>query len=91
MQFTIGLEVLNVLLLVFLLYVYVQNYRQMKTVFGLGLIVFALFLLLQNGMASYFHLTMANYYSMEAKMHATLFSGAQTVALIVLAWVTWKQ
>lgn len=44
------LATLNVGLLVAIVLVFVQNYRKLPTHFGLGLIVFALALLLQTGM-----------------------------------------
>lgn len=90
MELAIIIEIVNVVLLLFLLSIYVQNYRQMKTVFGLGLIVFALFLLAQNLLAAFFHLTMLNYYSPESMQHGLILSGIQTIALAVLSWVTWR-
>ncbi len=90
MELAAGLEIINSVLLVFLLYIYVQNYRQMKTVFGLGLIFFAVLLLVQNVLAAYFHMAMLDFYSREAMEHGMILSGVQTVALGVLAFVTWK-
>ncbi|MBI4053119.1 MAG: hypothetical protein HY394_03730 [Candidatus Diapherotrites archaeon] len=84
-------EIANILLLVFLLSVYVQNYRQMKCAFSLGLIMFAAFLLIQNMLAAYFHFTMLAYYSLEVMQHAFILSGAQTIALAALSWVTWRE
>ena len=88
MEIAIVLEFFNGLLLLFLLYTYVQNYRQMKTAFGLGLIFFALFLLVENVLAAFFHLTMMNYYSPEAMQHALVLNAVQTIALAILAWIT---
>ena len=81
----------NSLLLILLLRVYVQNYSEMKTVFGMGLVVFAAFMLLENLLALYFHLAMVEYYSSQVMEHAFFLSAAQTVALLVLSWVTYKE
>ena len=62
----------------------------MKTVFGFGLIIFAGFLLLQNIMSLYFHLTMTVYYSEEIMLHALFINAAQMTALAVLAYITWR-
>lgn len=91
MELTVIFEIVNVALLLFLLNVYVQNYREMKTHLGLGLIIFAGFLLLQNLIGIYFHFVMIEYYSFEVMWHARVLSGIQTVALIVLSYVTWKE
>jgi len=90
MQMTVLFETVNVLLVLFLLKVYVENYRQMKTPLGLGLIIFSGFLLLQNITAAYFHFTMVDYYSTEVMAQAFVLTGLETVALAVLSWVTWK-
>ena len=91
MEIAVIIEVLNAVLLIALLYAYVQNYREMKTNLGLGLILFAGLLLVQNLLALYFHLMMHDFYSMEAMQHATFLNGAQLIALAILNYVTWKE
>ena len=91
MELAIIIEAINSVLLLSLLYVYAGNYRQMRSNFTLGLIVFAAFLLLQNLAALYFHLMMVDYYSDVVMQHALVISGVQTVALAVLNYVTWKE
>lgn len=83
-------EIINSILLVSLLYVYIKNYREVKMDFTLGLIIFAGFLLLQNLAALYFHLSMIDYYSKDVIFQATVLNVVQTVALVVLNYVTWK-
>ncbi|AJF59947.1 MAG: hypothetical protein J4224_03050 [Candidatus Diapherotrites archaeon] len=90
-ELIVVMEAVNVLLLIFLLKVYVQNYIQMKSGFSLGLILFSLILLLQNVMAGYFHFAMVDYYSVEAMGQSTALTILETVALAVLAWVTWRE
>ncbi len=89
MQLAIILNGVNIVLLLFLLSVYVPNYRQMKTALGLGLIVFALFLLLENAMALYGYYSMHDAYAGAMKQESWV-NLAQTAALAVLAYVTWK-
>ncbi len=91
MELAIILEAINSLLLLTLLYVYFGNYRQMRSNFTLGLIVFAAFLLLQNLVALYFHLMMVDYYSGAVMQHALVLNSLQTIALVVLNYVTWKE
>ncbi|MCR4368870.1 MAG: hypothetical protein NUV67_03110 [archaeon] len=91
MGMTIIFEAINALLLVFLLSVYVKNYVEMKTSLGFGLIIFSAFLLAQNLLAAYFHASMIEYYSGDVVMHAFILSAAETLALAVLAWVTWRE
>ncbi len=90
MEAAVLFEALNAVLLVTLLYVYVSNYRQAKAPFLLGLVVFAAFLLVQNSLALYFHLTSMEYYSKEAMSQSLPITAAQTIALLVLNYFTWK-
>lgn len=90
METVIIVEMINAVLLISLLFVYVNNYLQMKTVFGLGLILFASVLLLQNLIAVYFHFAMVEFYSSEVLEHAAIINFVQMTALIIINWVTWK-
>jgi len=90
MELAVILEAINSLLLLSLLYIYFGNYRQVKSNFTIGIILFAAFLLLQNLVALYFHLMMVDYYSGPVMGHALVLSGLQTIALVVLNYVTWK-
>ena len=88
--------ILNILLLAALVYVWGRNYYQLRSKHTLGLLLFAVLLLGENGFALYF-------YSLDEAL-TTWFSTAvpnvawramivlhvfETVALAVLAWVTW--
>lgn len=89
-QYTVGLAALNLLLLVSLLYVYLQNYRQLKSPFVLGLIVFAAFLLIENALALYFSITMMGLYAENVAFQALILRAIETIALTVLTYVTWR-
>jgi hypothetical protein len=63
MTVNIGLAGLNTLLALVLGGVYVRNYRQLKSPFTLGLLLFALFLVVHNGAALYYFATMMPFYA----------------------------
>ena len=84
-------EIANIIILLVLAFFYVKNYSQMRSAFGLGLITFAAFLLLQNIASLYYHFIMIGYYSAQAMQHAAIITGIETIALAVLALITWKQ
>lgn len=48
---------INILLLLFLLFTYILSYRKLKSRFSLGLVLFALLLLLQNAIFIFFLLS----------------------------------
>ena len=91
MQLALGAEILNSLLLLGLLNIFVQNYKAMKTKISLGLIIFSSLLLLQNLTAIAFNFLMMNYYSMQTELPAFILALIQSIALIVLFWISWKE
>jgi len=91
MQFTLGIEILNSLILIGLLWIFSQNYKALKTKISLGLIIFSSLLLLQNLTAIALNFLMMNYYSMETELPAFILSLIQLIALIVLFWISWKE
>lgn len=91
MELAVVLEAVNLFLLLGLLYVYVNNYRTVRTGLGLALILFAALLAVQNALAVYFHVAMVQYYSADVMGHALWLNAAQTAALLILAWKTWME
>lgn len=85
-----GTEIVNVILLAGLIYIYLQNYRRMHSKFSLGLLFFAAFFLIQNLMAIYFQVAMVNYYTPEVSEQVFILNSIQTLGLLVLSFVTWK-
>lgn len=81
---------LNALLLLVLSVVWVRNYRTFQTPITLGLLAFALVLLVENAVAIYFFFSMAMFYSADpAVQQAVLVLRAlQFVALVFLTYVT---
>ncbi len=79
------LEVVNIGLLSGLLYLYIKSYRQIKIGFTVGLILFALMLLLKSFVAIGF-IILTN-----TQIDVSFVTGSviQVVALIILLKITW--
>ncbi len=87
---------LNVLLLLGLSYVWVKNYVQFRSKHTLGLSVFALLLLAENGLALYIYSwdkVLSDWFATSVPNIAWKAMLAlhvlELVALAFLAWVTW--
>ncbi|MBI5553894.1 MAG: hypothetical protein HY917_04095 [Candidatus Diapherotrites archaeon] len=91
MELATIIALINSGLLALLLLVYLQNYRSMKTTFGLGLIVFSGLLMIESLVSIYFQLAMIEYYSSEAMNQAFILSALKMMALAALNWITWKE
>ena len=87
-----GLAAANALLLLVLTGVWVRNYRKFRTSLILGLIVFAVAMLVENAMAIAFFLSMNMLYSGDPGVQTAVavLRGLQFVALLFLTWVTVK-
>ena len=88
--------VLNLVLLAGLAYVWGRNYARLRSKHTLGLLLFSLFLLAENGLTLYYYLLdpdLSLWYSTQVPpvvWQATmLLHVLQTVGLVFLAWVTW--
>jgi hypothetical protein len=85
----------NVLMLVGLTAIWARNYRQMRSKHALGLAVFGLLLLSENGMAFYFyamHPQLHGWYAGladPARTATLLLQLLQTTAIAFLAWISW--
>jgi hypothetical protein len=86
--------VLNVVLLLGLVYVWVRNFRQVRTRFTVGLLAFGGFLLAQNAFALYIYVVNAKTSGWFAEipelynMSIMVLTVLQFAALAALAWVT---
>lgn len=88
---SVAVEVVNIVLLSGLLYVYAQNYFKVKSKFTISLLLFASFFLLERIVAIYFYITMDMCYaSQSAEQVRPILSIIETMGLIVLLRVTWK-
>jgi hypothetical protein len=87
---------LNVVFLVLLVYVWGRNYADMRSKHTLGLLLFAVFLLLENALALYYYLadpTLSVWFSndvpaiaWQAMMALHVF---ELFGLAFITWVTW--
>lgn len=87
---TFAFEALGSILLLALLFVYYRNYKSMKAKFTLGLLVFALLLLVQNLVGMYYRFSMMGFYNPEAAGGVALIRGIEVVALAVLLYISWE-
>lgn len=83
------LHAVNVVLLLMLLYIYLQNYRKLKTKLTAGLVLFAALFMLQSLMNIYYDTTMAMYPSTSAETAATIVEAVKAAGFAVLLWVSW--
>jgi hypothetical protein len=87
---------LNLLLLVGLGYVWVRNYLEFRSKHTLGLLLFSVFLLLENGFALYIYTfdgLLASWFATEVPAIAwqamMVLPVLEAVGLAFLLWVTW--
>jgi hypothetical protein len=88
----IAVAVVNAVLLVVLTVVWGRNYREFRSNLTLGLMAFAVVLLIENLVAVYFFFSMASLYSSDPLVGevVAMLRGLQFVALVLLTYVTMK-
>jgi hypothetical protein len=81
---------INIVTLLVLCVIWARNYRQFRSKHALGLLVFGVLMLAENGLALYF-LAIDPMLMMEGvKQQAqTTLRLLMTVAFLFLAWITW--
>lgn len=79
----------NIVLLIGLLAIWLQSYREIHAPLTLGSMVFATLLLLENVVALYFYFTAPAMPTLSVRFMMTL-QILETVAIAVLAYVTWQ-
>jgi len=90
-----GAAAVNVAVLVVLVGVWGRNYRALGSKHALGLAVFGLLLLAENGLAFYYYVLdpqIATLLRDAAPVAGRAMSAVQvleTLALVFLAWITW--
>jgi len=80
----------NVVLLLGLLYIYLQNYRKLKSRFSLGLMMFAVVLLLQALTSTPVIHSVIRYLGHGTEILAVLADLFEFVALAVLLYISYK-
>ena len=84
------LHAANIILLLVLLFIYLQNYRQLKNKITAGMMLFVVFFLAHSVMGLYFDASMAMYYSGPAEKAAMVLEGVKAAGFAVLVWLSWK-
>ena len=81
---------LNVVLLLALIVVWARNYATFRTTLVLGLLAFAVVMLIENAAALYFFFSMHSLYAMDpvVDQFVLLLRGLQFVAIAILTYVT---
>lgn len=80
----------NIILLLLLLYIYWDNYKQIKSIFTAGLIMFAGILLLQNIIFTSFLLFAPIFQISELGLPLFIVNITEFLALLILLLVTWR-
>ena len=80
----------NLLLAASLFAVYLRMALKTRSMFTLGLLVFAGLFLLQNAVSFYFFITMMPYFVPEVASYVLTLTLLQTIAFSILNWITWK-
>ncbi len=79
---------INIILLFLLLLVYISSYRKLKSSFSLGLVFFALLLIMQNAIFIFFLLTREGFQGPGMGLPVLSINLVQLSALIVLLKIT---
>ena len=88
MQFTMGLVLINIVILLFLIFIYIKNLKSIYSKFTIGLFIFAFVFLVENLVAAYFYFTMMPYYANGAELPTFILKLLETIALFVFFWIT---
>ena len=89
-NFAVAINIFNVVMLILLLWVYIRNYLTLRSKFSLGLIFFAILLLVHNIASIYFQNAMMKEVLFESSDFACLLNGLEALGLLSLVYVTWK-
>ncbi len=85
------LAVASIALLLGLLYIYVTNYRSLRSPFSIGLIVFAMLFLIENLAAMYFYVAMNDSnIGASVAIPMLVLNTAEMVGFATLFFVSWR-
>ena len=87
---TVILAAINCILALVLGAIYWRNHREMKSPFTLGLLLFALFLLIHNALAVYHYFTMMSDTAAEGDTFLLIEAVLQSIASGALLWATMR-
>jgi hypothetical protein len=88
---SLGVNLVNVIILALLTRVYVRNYRYIRSDYNLGLLIFSLLFIIENAIAA--HLAIFSWPGFEADpiiLHMVVINIIQLLGLLALLRITWK-
>jgi hypothetical protein len=86
-----GINMINIVILLFLLYVFTKNYRHIKSKYNIGLIIFSLVFLIENVII--LHLGIFEWPSVIENivlLHMITVDFIELLGLLTLLYITWK-
>ncbi len=89
MQLTFALEVISAVMLLGLLYIYLNSRKVIKNVFTLGLVVFAAFLFLNSVGMLYTHACTVGVYKVDPN-YVFITAVLKVIGLGALLYITWR-
>lgn len=87
---SLGINSINVIILVMLLYVFTKNYRHIKSDYNLGLLIFSSLFLIENLIAIHLGIFSWPYYAVDIIAHIVVINFIQLLGLLSLLYITWK-
>ena len=85
---SMGVHVVNLLLLIGLMAVYLTTYRKFKTKHAAGLLFFSGFFFIETLMALYFDTSMVMFYSEAAELNANALQVVKAIGIAILLWIS---
>ena len=87
---SLGINIVNVIILGLLLNIYMKNYRHIKSKYNLGLLIFSLLFLAENVISVHLGIFSWPYFEDEIIFHIVLINIIQLFGLATLLHITWK-
>jgi hypothetical protein len=88
MDYTIGLTIINALLIGSLTVIYYKNYRSIRAQFNLGLLLFASVFLLQKLVSIYVYMEAMHDLSHAIALSIFVLEILQAIAFSIMVWLT---
>ena len=90
MSITIGLVVLNIVVLLYLFFIQLRIVNKFKSGFAIGLFLFILVFLIENIVSLYFYLTMMHLYAVGTDLPVFVLKALESLALLIYLWLVHK-
>lgn len=87
---SLGVNSVNVIILIFLLYVFTRNYRHIRSNYNMGLLIFALLFLAENLISIHLGIFSWPYHDTDIILHIVVINFIQLLGLSAMLRITWK-